>query len=101
MHIQGMEFYKQALKGLQDLNTALRSEGDSARVRYVSFEPDYDYADSWIVLVTWEVPEPCPAATDPQSRPDRDFTVSSATRPPGAPAPNPVGALDSRQPGLP
>ncbi len=53
-----MEFYKQTLKGLQDLNTALRSEGDAARVRYVSFEPDYDYADSWIVLVTWEVPEP-------------------------------------------
>ena len=58
MYTHYMDFFKQTLRSLQELNTALGSEGDAARVRYVSFEPDYDYDDDWIVFVTWEIPTP-------------------------------------------
>ncbi len=51
-----MELSEWAKRGLENLNEALRSEGDAARVRYVSLEPDFDYDDAWIVLVTWEIP---------------------------------------------
>ena len=53
-----MELFERVKSALQGLNSALRSEGDVARARYVSIEPDYDYDDGWIVLVTWEVPAP-------------------------------------------
>ena len=46
------------MRRLQELNEALRSEGDTARARYVSVEPDYDFDDEWIVLVTWELAAP-------------------------------------------
>ena len=53
-----MDLLEQTKSGLRELNAALRSEGDEARVRYVSIEPDYDYDDGWIVYVTWEIPVP-------------------------------------------
>ena len=46
------------MRSLQQLNEALRSEGDTARARYVSVEPDYDFDDEWIVFVTWELAPP-------------------------------------------
>ena len=53
-----MDLLERVKSALEELNTALRSEGDAARAMYVSVEPDYDYDNSWIVLVTWEVPAP-------------------------------------------
>ena len=53
-----MDLLERAKSGFRELNATLISEGDAARVRYVSLEPDYDYEDGWIVLVTWEVPAP-------------------------------------------
>ena len=53
-----MDMVEQAMRSLQQLNEALRSEGDTARARYVSVEPDYDFDGEWIVLVTWELEPP-------------------------------------------
>ncbi len=58
MYTQTMDLLEQTKSNLQELNATLRSEGDAARARYVSFEPDYDYDDRWIVFVTWEIPAP-------------------------------------------
>ena len=58
MYARPMNLLEQTKGSLEELNAALRSEGDAARARYVSVEPDYDYDDSWIVYVTWEVPAP-------------------------------------------
>ena len=49
---------ERAIRSLQQLNEALRSEGDTARARYVSVEPDHDFDGDWIVLVTWEIAPP-------------------------------------------
>jgi hypothetical protein len=49
---------------LADLNARLSSERNPARVRYVSIEPDPEYADETLVLVTWELP---PVVTDPDA----------------------------------
>ena len=48
-----MDLLERAKSGFRELNATLISEGDAARVRYVSLEPDYDYEDGWIMLVTW------------------------------------------------
>jgi len=53
-----MDIVDAARHGLRQLNTALRSEGDDARARYLSVEPDFDFVDEWIVFVTWELPPP-------------------------------------------
>ena len=58
MYAQAMDLLEQTKISLRELNATLRAEGDAARARYVSFEPDYDYDDGWIVCVTWEVPAP-------------------------------------------
>lgn len=58
MYTHYVDIFKQALRSLQELNTALRSEGDTARARYVSVEPDYDFDGEWIVFVTWEILPP-------------------------------------------
>ena len=58
MYTHYMDPYKETLRSLRELNAALRSEGDTARARYVSVEPDYDFDDEWIVFVTWEIPPP-------------------------------------------
>lgn len=52
------------LQRLADLNTRLRDSGDPARVRFASIEPDPEYDDETLVLVTWELPPPDP---DPDS----------------------------------
>ena len=41
---------------LAGLNDELRDEGDHARIRFVNIEPDPEFDDEWLVLVTWEVP---------------------------------------------
>ena len=53
-----MNLLEQTKGSLEELNAALRSEGDAARARYVSVESGYDYDDGWIVYVTWEIPAP-------------------------------------------
>ena len=53
-----MDAVESARSNLEKLNSALRSEGDTARARYVSVEPDYDFDGEWIVFVTWEIPPP-------------------------------------------
>ena len=53
-----MDVVERAKRSLHRLNAALRSEGEAARARYVSVEPDYDFEDEWIVFVTWEIPPP-------------------------------------------
>ena len=53
-----MDIVEAARQGLRQLNAALRSEGDDARARYFSVEPDFDFIDEWMVLVTWELPPP-------------------------------------------
>lgn len=53
-----MDMVERAIRSLQQLNEALHSEGDSARARYVSVEPDYDFDGEWIVFVTWEIEPP-------------------------------------------
>jgi len=58
MYIHLMETYRETLQSLQELNGALCSEGDDARVRYLSVEPDFNFVDEWIVIVTWELPPP-------------------------------------------
>ena len=58
MYIHFMETYRETLQSLQELNGALCSEGDDARVRYLSVEPDFNFVDEWIVIVTWELPPP-------------------------------------------
>ena len=58
MYAQRMELWEQAKGSLQKLNMNLRAAGDAARARYLSFEPDYDYDDGWIAIVTWELPAP-------------------------------------------
>lgn len=58
MYAQRMDLLEQTKSSLQELNTTLRSQGDAARARYLSFEPDYDYDSDWIAIVTWEIPTP-------------------------------------------
>ena len=58
MYIHFMETYTEALQSLHELNRALCSKGDDARVRYLSVEPDFNFVDEWIVIVTWELPPP-------------------------------------------
>ena len=58
MYIHFMEIYGETLQSLQELNRALDSEGDDARVRYLSVEPDFDFDGEWIAIVTWELPPP-------------------------------------------
>ena len=53
-----MDIVEQARHGLRQLNALLRSQGDDARVRYLSVEPDFDFDGEWIVIVTWELPPP-------------------------------------------
>ncbi len=43
---------------LADLNAELRRGGDDARVRFASVEPDPDFVDGSLVLITWELPDP-------------------------------------------
>lgn len=54
----GMDIVQEARQGLRQLNARLRSQGDDARVRYMSVEPDFDFEDESIVIVTWELPPP-------------------------------------------
>ena len=49
---------ERAKRSLQALNAALRSEGEVARARYFSVEPDFDFEGEWIIFVTWEIPPP-------------------------------------------
>ena len=53
-----MELLERTKSGLHKLNAALGTEGDAARARYVSIEPDYDFEGEWIIFVTWEIPPP-------------------------------------------
>ncbi len=53
-----IDIVQEARSGLCQLNSALRSEGDKARVRYLSVEPGFDFLDEWIAIVTWELPPP-------------------------------------------
>ena len=53
-----MDIVETARQGLRQLNAVLRSESDDARARYLSVEPDFDFVDEWIVIVTWELPPP-------------------------------------------
>lgn len=58
MYAQRVDLLELTKSSLRELNTTLRSEGDAARARYISFEPDYDYDNAWIAIVTWEIPAP-------------------------------------------
>lgn len=51
-----MQRWEQAKGAFENLNAELKSDGDVARVRYVSVEPDFEYDDGWIILATWELP---------------------------------------------
>ena len=51
-----MKLREFARNAFDDLNAALCSEGDAARVRYFWMEPDYDYLDEWMVFAIWELP---------------------------------------------
>lgn len=44
-------------KIFEELNAALCSEGDVARVRYFWIEPDFDFDGEWMIFVIWELPE--------------------------------------------
>ena len=51
-----MTLHAFARKAFDELNAALCSEGDAARVRYFWMEPDYDYVDEWMICAIWELP---------------------------------------------
>lgn len=51
-----MTLHEFARKAFDELNAALCSEGDAARVRYFWVEPDYSYVDEWMIYATWELP---------------------------------------------
>lgn len=52
-----MNLYEFTRKSFEELNAALCSEGDVARVRYFWIEPDFDFDDEWMIFVIWELPE--------------------------------------------
>lgn len=54
MQVREDEVYR----NLANLNIELREEGNPARVRFASIEPDPDFAGEWLVLVTWQLPDP-------------------------------------------
>lgn len=55
--IDCVDLRSRVMAELERLNSALVSEGDLARIRYVSIEPDFDFDDKWIFVVTWEIPD--------------------------------------------
>jgi hypothetical protein len=58
-----MSFSDQVYEALARLNSDLVVRHDRARVRYALIEPDLDHDDRWLVLATWELPDP-PAGMD-------------------------------------
>lgn len=46
------------LRSIAELNSRLTGEGDQARVKYVSVEHDPDFDAAWLILLTWQLPEP-------------------------------------------
>lgn len=53
-----MRFSDQVLESLARLNGELAQQGDRARVRHALIEPDPYQDDRWLVLATWELPDP-------------------------------------------
>ncbi len=51
-----MTLHDFARKAFDELNAALCSEGDAARVRYFWMEPDYSFVDEWMIYAIWELP---------------------------------------------
>lgn len=40
------------------MNAELRGRGDDARIRFANIEADPDFEGEWLVLATWELPDP-------------------------------------------
>lgn len=62
---------EQIYRALAQLNDELRGAGDDARIRLAAIEADPDFDDEWLVLTTWELPEPPTADGWPLEELDR------------------------------
>lgn len=59
MQVRDDEVYR----SLANLNAVLRGRGDSARARFALIEADPYLEGEWLVVVTWELPEPASSNT--------------------------------------
>lgn len=50
-----MEFQEEIQRRLAKINSELEARDDSARIAFVSIEPDPDFDDEWLLLLTWQL----------------------------------------------